>query len=112
MADIAGVQNKIRLLWKSIDLVHRSLQCCDHVGIGGLVESHVAVANLHETEFSHFVGLHLRAHLGGQSARCQHASLNNTEGTGASPRHALQKATAVDSVIIMVVLDESSSFRI
>ena len=72
----------------------------------------MAVADLHEGEMSHFVGLHVGAHLGSKGVRFQHASLNYTECAGAGPGHAFQKTSAVDSVFIVVVLDKSAWVRI
>ena len=58
MTDVTGVQKELGLSGKSIDLIHSGFQCCDHVGIGWFIESHVAVADLYEAQLSHFVRLH------------------------------------------------------
>src|SRR5437879_7643248 len=100
MADVSGVQQELGLHRESIDFVHCGLQGGDHVGISRLVESHVAVADLYEAEFSNFAGLHRRAAMRPKGVRFQHASLHYTEGAGASPGHALQKTSAVDSIVI------------
>src|SRR6266496_111127 len=52
MADVAGVQHEFRCRRQSIDFVHRGLQRAGHVGIGGLIESHVAVADLYEAQLA------------------------------------------------------------
>ena len=61
MTDVPSVQKEFGLLGKSIDLIHGSFQCGDHVRIGRLVETHVAVADLYEAELSQFVRLHARS---------------------------------------------------
>src|SRR5438445_6283303 len=112
MADVARVQKERGLLGKGIDFVHSGLQRTDHIGIGRLVESHVAVTDLHKAELLHFVGLRLRALLRAQSEGFQHASLNHTERARTGPGHTLQKSPAIDAVISMVVLDEAAWVRI
>ena len=55
MTDVTGVQKELGLFGKSINFVPGCLQCRDHVGIGRLIESHVAVTDLHEAELAPFV---------------------------------------------------------
>ena len=44
--------------------------------------------------------------------RLQHASLNHAKRARARPGHAFQKPSAVDSIIIMVVLNDAAWVRI
>ena len=112
MADVAGMQDEFRLLGKSIDLIYRGLQCCDHVGIGRLIEPHVAVADLHKTELPHFVGLRFRSHVKGERSRSQHTAFNHAECSCARPSHAFQKSSTVNSVLMVVMLDEAIGIRV
>ena len=48
MRQISGMNQEVRRLRQRIDLVDGNLQRSVHIGIGGLVESDVAVADLHE----------------------------------------------------------------
>ena len=52
MRDVAGVQHELGRNGQRVDLRDRGLQRSNHVGIRGLVEAHVAVADLHEAEFA------------------------------------------------------------
>ena len=62
MGDVASVQNEFRRMRQGVDLIDSGFQRGNHVRICGLVESHVAVADLNKTEFSR--AMHLsRAHL-------------------------------------------------
>jgi len=83
IVDVAGVQEELGLFGKSVDLVHDSFQGTDYVGIGRLIESHVAVADLYKAKLSHFVRV----------------------------RPYTSKIPAVDSVIVMIVLDEPAGVR-
>src|ERR1700741_3614911 len=112
MANVARVQNKLRLFRESINLVHRGLQGRNHVWIRRLIEAHVAVADLHEAQLTHFVGLHLRTHVRGESTRRQYSAFNYAKRTGSGPGHALQKTSPIDTVIIVVMLNESTDIRV
>src|SRR5437868_4732987 len=61
----------------------------------------MAVADLDEVEFSLRSILFLAKCL-----RCQDAAAESPKDSGASPCHALQKAAAVNAVIVMVVNDK------
>ena len=50
MTDVAGVQNEFRRFGEGINLVHCSLQRRDHIRIGGLIEAHMAVADLDKAQ--------------------------------------------------------------
>ena len=100
VADVAGVQNECRRHGQRVDLADRGFQGRNHVGVRGLVESHVAVADLDETEFA----LRGLCDVGGivESVGLQHSTFEHAEGSGAGPRHAFQESSAVDSVVVVV----------
>src|ERR1700747_67999 len=101
MADVAGVQHEFWSCRQRVDLVHRDSQSCSNVRICGLVESHVAVADLHEAQFTHCV-LGTQLWHPAQGVRFQYASLNYAKRASTNPSHALQKAATIDSVVVMV----------
>jgi hypothetical protein len=72
----------------------------------------VAIADLRKGQPANFVGMHLGTHLGAEGIRFQHTAFNDAESAGAGPSHALQKTSAVYSVIIMVMLNQSTDIRI
>jgi hypothetical protein len=72
----------------------------------------VAVTNLDEGQSADFVGFRLGSHLGSEGERSQNAALNQTKRASPSPRHALQKPAAVDSVMVVVMLDKAVRVRI
>src|SRR5437762_12993369 len=104
MTDIAGVQNEFGGSWQSIDLVNRSFERGDDIGICGLIESHMAVTDLGETQFTNAVQF-LRMFVRAESVRLQHASFNQAQSTGARPGHAPQESAAIDAVTVVIVLD-------
>ena len=107
MADVAGVQHERRSDRQRIDLVDRGLQGRDHVRIRRLVESHVAVADLHETEFALvFMAAERET---AQAVGIEHAALDHAKGARAGPRHALQESSAVNSVVVVVMQISSLS---
>src|SRR5262249_69672 len=112
MADVASMQDEFGLLGKRVDLVHGGFQGPDYIRICRFIESHVAVTDLHKTDPTHFVGLHLRAQLRSESVGLQHSTFNQAECTGAGPGHTFKKSTAIDSVVIVIVLDKPTGVRI
>jgi hypothetical protein len=52
VAQVASVDDEIRLLRQSVDLIDGGLQGGRYIGIRRFVEAHVAVADLDEVEFS------------------------------------------------------------
>src|SRR5882724_6976388 len=102
MTYVAGVQHELWRLAETIDLLDRRLERPCHIGIGGFVESHMAVADLHEAEFaSHFA----RADFSqpAQAIRLQDSSFHHAERSCPSPRHAFQKTSSVDSIVVVIV---------
>ena len=93
--EIAGVDDEIRHGRAGVDLVERELQRCGDVGVGGLVEADVAVADLDKGE----VGLLFSVMRLAESARDRNASGEGPDQAGAGPGHAFQKTAAVDAVV-------------
>src|ERR1035438_8454880 len=97
MTDVPGVQDESGRHWQRVDLVNRGLQRTNHVGVCGFVETHMAIADLNETEFSLECTV---THSGNasQAEGTQHSAFDHAKNTRARPCHALQEAAAVDSV--------------
>src|SRR5581483_7656950 len=103
MRDVPGMKNEVGGIGKCIDLIHGGFQSSNYVGIRGLVESHVAVADLYEREAVAMLlgGAHLRS----QSAGLEDACFSNVQSSRAGPSHAFQEAAAIDAVTVMVVFN-------
>ena len=69
------MQNEFWRSWQRIDLVNRGFQCGDHIGIRGLIESHVAIADLREAQLPDSIQF-LRVIVGTERVRLQHTSLD------------------------------------
>src|SRR4030095_8590935 len=103
MADIAGVEQKLRQSWCVIDPVNRHPQGGHYVGVGRLVEPHVAVADLDEAQLPSG-GL---SKIGSAEAvGSENPTLHDQEGSSAGPGHAFQESTAVNSVVVVIVPNE------
>src|SRR3954453_13272553 len=89
-----GVNQKIGRNRIGIHPVQGSLQCCTHVGISGLAEADVTVADLHEAEVSRAIAAPGCA----ECTRYGYASNKTPYHSGSRPRHALQKAAPIHSV--------------
>src|ERR1700757_3210393 len=99
MSKVAGVNQEISGS-RGVDLLQRSVQGCGHVGIGWLVESDVAVADLNEAE----VRLAGGVTGSGEHARHGNAAGKTPDEPRACPCHALQKSAPVDAVVAGVNL--------
>src|SRR5215469_10493099 len=97
MADVAGVEHECRLLRQAIDLRDGLFERAERVGIGGLVEADMAVADLQERKTAALRGLRL-AH---NSERVRDAAGNGPEHAGATPGHAFQDLAPVDAVSLV-----------
>src|ERR1039457_679026 len=102
MTDVSGVQDESGRYWQSVDFVDRGLQRANDVGVRCFVETHMAIADLNETEFSLEF---MTAHSGNppQAIGVQHSAFDHAQGTRARPCHTLQEAPAVDSVAVRFV---------
>src|SRR5258708_2894040 len=102
MADVPGVEHEFGRRRQGIDLVDSRLKGGSHVRIGRLVEPHVAVADLNEAEVSlrlFFSDLGKTA----EAIRLHDSAVDHAQGPRAGPGHALQKPSAVDSIIVVVM---------
>src|ERR1700722_786287 len=101
MREVAGVNEKLRLLWERVDFVDRGLHRASNVGVSRLVEADMAVADLNKREvvFRCFRG-------GSQQLRGWHASGNCPDYACSGPRHALNKASAVDAVLEKIAVNK------
>src|SRR5205823_3234738 len=101
MRNVAGVQNETWLRWQRVDLVDGGFQRACHIGVGRLVEAHVAVTYLNKAEltlrfFSSETGKPT------QAVRLEYAALYHAKGPCAHPGHALQETSAIDAVMVVV----------
>ena len=94
MANIAGVQNKFGRRRQRVDFGDRNFQSCNHVGVRGLVESHVTVADPDETEFAPGSLCDVCAVV--EAVGLQYSAFNDAQGAGAgqamplrNPRRAI-----------------------
>jgi len=66
----------------------------------------MTVADLHKTQLALELFFVLPAE-SAQRKRPHHSSLHHAVRTGTRPRHTLQKASPVDSVMVVVILDNT-----
>src|SRR5579864_5528999 len=86
------MQDEVRLMVQCVDLIRRGLEGRVDVGVGWLVESDVAVADLDKSEV-------LRMRFCGLSAQqpgCRHTARKAPHYARSSPLHALQESAPVD----------------
>jgi len=103
MREVARVNQQLGSLEQSVDPVYGGFQSADHVLVRFLGETDVAVADLNEREIVFFglAGI-LTEYAGGQDP-----STYGPSDACAYPGHALQKAAAVDAVVVMIVNNSS-----
>src|SRR5271170_601327 len=90
VAYIAGVQQKLRGYTQGIDLLDCRVEGSDDVLVCGLVEAHVAVADLNETEVT--LGVSDGKIAGtAEAVGLQHAAAQHAERAGTGPGHAFQE---------------------
>src|SRR6185503_13073445 len=99
MRDVAGVDHEGGPGRQRLDATDRLLERAFGVGVGGLVEAHVAVADLQEGEARGLGGERLIDH----AERSRHAAGHRPEHAGARPGHAFQHLAAAWSVVVVVV---------
>src|SRR6266851_6198201 len=100
MADVSGVEHELGNDRQGVNLVHGGLEGGNHVRIRRFVEPHVAVADLDEAQLT--TGVPLHGERIAETVRLQNAALDHAQSSGASPRHALQKAPAVNSIVVLI----------
>src|SRR5579863_2299902 len=96
------MEQKLGLSRSDVDPVNRDLQRGHHVGVGGFVEAHVAVADLNEAELT---SRGSRSKSGGiaETVGPQNTPLHDEQSSRAGPSHALQESATVNSVVVMIV---------
>src|SRR5437660_9298236 len=95
MSKIAGVDDEFRLLLQLVDLVNGRLQGRIHVGVGGFVETDMAIADLDKREISAralFVPRQSEYRRGWDA--CSH----RPNQTCSSPGHAFEKPPAINAI--------------
>src|SRR5436305_8371951 len=102
MAHVAGMQDESRCSRQRIDLFDGGFESADHVRVSSLIETHMAIADLDETELAFgLVGANFRNPA--EAVRLQHPAFNYAEGASTRPRHALQKTATINAVVVMVM---------
>src|SRR5262249_37302913 len=81
--------------------VDRRLERADDIGVRGLVEPHVAVADLRETQRARRPGGEPRWLA--EAVRLEDPAFDQEERARPSPCHALEKPAPIDAVIVFVV---------
>src|ERR1700678_1651691 len=102
MADIARVQQEFGRRRQSIDFVHSRPERAGNVRIRRLVESHMAVADLHETQLSSHL-LRVKFTATAHAERLQYAALHHAQCARSGPGHTFEKTPPVDSVVVVIV---------
>src|ERR1019366_51775 len=107
MTDISGVQDESRRHWQRVDLVNRGLQRTYHVGVCGFVETHMAIADLNETEFPLEI---MATHSGNasQAEGAQHSALITQKAP--VPAHAMHFKKPRRSIPSSLCSSSSCSF--
>src|SRR6202011_6274832 len=77
----------------------RFLQCADDILVRVLVETDVAVADLHETEVLSSFGSNGTEHFGGE-----HSTAHRPKHPGPGPSHAFQKAATIDTIVFLFMV--------
>ena len=99
MTDVAGMDHEGGLLRQRDDLADRFLQRAARIGIGRLVEAHMAVADLQEGE-----PLRVRRHgLAHDAQRVRHAAGNSPKHAGADPGHAFEDFAPVYAIVAVEI---------
>src|SRR5262249_15150598 len=98
VADVARMQDEFWVDRERVDPVDRRFQRADHVGIRRLVESHVAVADLHETQLARGDDACRAA----QRVRLENAALHEKQRARARPGHAAEKPAPVNAVLAVI----------
>src|SRR6266536_1260802 len=96
---VAGVDQELGLGLQGFDSIQRHLKSCRNVRIRGLVEAHMAVAQLHKAQLAvHFLRIPERN-------GTENSALHDIQSPGSGPSHAFQEAPAINTVVVVVVND-------
>src|ERR1700751_4848435 len=111
LAEIAGVNEKVRFVRHCVDLVNCRLQSGSDILVCRLAKTNMAVTNLYKGEVSTLADMFAGAL--GECPRHWNAATQGPHQTGPRPCHALQKSSAVDTVVVeflQPLIDEISLF--
>src|SRR6516225_1136011 len=95
VAEVAGMNEKLRLVVERIDLIYCTLQSAVHVGVCRAIEPDVTVANLHKSQVA-FGGLPPLS----KCFRGRDPSADGPHNASPSPSHALEETAAVDTILV------------
>ena len=95
------MNDEIRLVGHRVNFVDCRLQRGSDVRIGRLIETDVAVADLHKAEVPAFAGTSISSL--GECPRHWNATAHGPDQPCTRPCHALQEPAAVDAVIVEVL---------
>src|ERR1700683_1310346 len=101
MADVPGMQQEVRRRGWRVGLVCGGLQRSHHIWIGGLVEAHVAVADLNKAEICPPAGMF--RNIFGEGPGDGKCAPHSPYQTGPSPSHAFEKSAPVDAVVVEIL---------
>jgi len=101
VADVTGMDHESGFLRQRDDLVHGLLKRAERIGIGRLVEAHMAVADLQERQALNVLRLRLR--LAHDAQRVRHAAGNGPKHAGADPGHAFEDFTSVYAIVAVEI---------
>jgi hypothetical protein len=96
-----------RLLRQGVNFLNRLFQRAERVGVGGLVKTDMAVADLQEGKTTAVRGLRF-AH---NSERVRHAAGNGPQHARATPSHAFENLAPADAVLLPKFLHLQISFE-
>src|SRR5262249_3013129 len=100
MRDVAGVDHEGGPDRQRLHLGHRLFQGAVDVGIGGLVEAHVAVADLQEGEAAGA----LRLRLANDAERTRPPAADRRQDAGPGPGHALEHVAPRGAVVVVTIV--------
>src|SRR5262245_9678825 len=101
MRDVAGVNHEGGFDGERLDLPDRFIERTEHIRIGRLVETDMAVADLQEGQR----GCRLRPGLTDDAERARHAAHNRPQHTGSGPGHAFEYLASIDTRAVAVVIE-------
>ena len=105
MGDIAGMNDEGWLHRQGLDLVDRFFERADGVGVGGLVETDMAVADLQERQPTRFGSRRLADNAHGT----RHAACDRPQDASTGPGHAFQDFAPADAVPVIVIRSHRQS---
>jgi hypothetical protein len=99
------MDDEVGRLRQCVDLFDGCLESGADIRVGGLVEAHMAVADLDEAQFAR-----RRHRMLAEGLRRQHAAADGPDHACSGPGHALQEAAAINTVVVTIVNDFLGQF--